>query len=125
MVLPAEALTMAGSGILNFSYQGGDASSQVTTNSGQGLTVNANPLFQFGSGNPSNSASGSASSSPDQNLSPSTSQVSAQTPAGVGLIPQATTAVVGALPQLSGNTWLLLGGVLALALILGGGGHHR
>lgn len=109
---------MAGSGILNFSYQGGDASAQVTTTSGQALTVSANPLFGSGS------TSGSGTSDPSQNVNPSTSQVSAQTPAGVGLIPAAIGGSVAAAAPLSSSTLLLIG-LAALALVLSGGGGGR
>lgn len=109
---------------MGYGITGGNASGQVTTNAGQALTVNANPLFQYGTGNPSNAISGAASADTAATQAPAQTQQNLP-PGFAGLV--ATPALGSGTPQLGSGTLLLIVGIGALALILGGdgGGRHR
>lgn len=111
------------SGVLNFQYNGGAAVGQFNSQSGQSLTVNANPLFGGGTNSP-----GGASSTDSPAQAPSVDQAQ-----GVPAFPGTSAAPIlagGASPlgssPLTGSGWLLIllvGG--ALILTTGGGGSHR
>jgi hypothetical protein len=115
------------SGFLDFQYNGGAANQQLTTESGQSLVVNANPLFLTGGGSATNSPSGAAtsSSSPTQAPSLSAAQANGLPPGTVLSAPAAVPLLSGAGGTASGSTWLILLLGLGAVLLLGGGGEGR